>query len=327
MPIQAPTIQSVHQDAPLTNLSIAFMQEDDAFVSQKVFPRVPVSKQSDSFYTFPRETFLRSRARERAPGTRAQEVGYVPATTTYRCDRIAAIHPISDPVRDNADSALDLDRQGLALVMSGLSIELERRWVTNFFSASVWTGSSTAGDITPAVTWDDPASTPIEDIKLQKRSIVEQTGKRANTLVCGAKLFDDLVEHPDIKDVIKGAATPGNPAIANESALAQIFGVERVLVARATRDTAASGIALSMDFIAGERNALLVHAASSPGLMTPSGGYTFVWNAVGNDFGIMIERFRGDPRDESDYIQGGIWFDYQATSTVLGAFFSNAVAA
>ena len=42
----SPTPRDVHVDAALTNISIAYKQSDDAFVAEKVFPVVPVGKQS-----------------------------------------------------------------------------------------------------------------------------------------------------------------------------------------------------------------------------------------------------------------------------------------
>ncbi len=45
-----PTQTDVHVNQPLTNISVAFMQSDAGFVARKVFPVVPVAKQSDRYY-------------------------------------------------------------------------------------------------------------------------------------------------------------------------------------------------------------------------------------------------------------------------------------
>ena len=42
-----PTSQDVHVDAILTSMSVAYMQDSNAFVSSRVFPTIPVQKQSD----------------------------------------------------------------------------------------------------------------------------------------------------------------------------------------------------------------------------------------------------------------------------------------
>jgi hypothetical protein len=44
-----PTQADLHVNVPLTNVSIAYIQKADAFIATKVFPKVPVSKQSDLY--------------------------------------------------------------------------------------------------------------------------------------------------------------------------------------------------------------------------------------------------------------------------------------
>lgn len=46
-----PTQGNVHVDAILTNISVAFMQDQTQFGADRVFPIVPVQKQSDKFFT------------------------------------------------------------------------------------------------------------------------------------------------------------------------------------------------------------------------------------------------------------------------------------
>ena len=46
-----PTLNDVHVDAILTNISVAYMQDRDNFIADKVFPVIPVDKKSDKFFT------------------------------------------------------------------------------------------------------------------------------------------------------------------------------------------------------------------------------------------------------------------------------------
>ena len=45
-----PTLSQVHVDAILTNSSVAYIQAADNFIANKVFPIVPVDKQSDLYF-------------------------------------------------------------------------------------------------------------------------------------------------------------------------------------------------------------------------------------------------------------------------------------
>jgi hypothetical protein len=108
-----PTSTDVHVNAPLTNISIAYLQDASNFIASQVFPDVPVNKQSDRFYTYDRGNFNRDEAEKRAPGSESAGGGYtIDNTPTYFCDVWAFHKDIPDQVRDNSDAVLDPDREG-----------------------------------------------------------------------------------------------------------------------------------------------------------------------------------------------------------------------
>ena len=51
--------------------------------------------------------------------------------------------------------------------------------------------------------WSDPASNPIVQFSDLQTNFVEQSGRKANTLVLGARTITQLKNHPDIIDRIK----------------------------------------------------------------------------------------------------------------------------
>jgi Phage major capsid protein E len=321
----SPTISQVHIDRPLTNMTVAFLQAREAYLAASVFPTIPSPNKSDLYFEFPRQYWLANRTHKRAAGTQAARTGYKLITTQYNCERDAIGHQIPDPIRANADNPLDLDMAGTQFVAQQLMLALEIDWVAKFFAASIWTGSSTGADLTASPTWDDAASTPIEDIRTQKRAVLQSTGFEPNCLVLGKSTFDRLCDHPDIVDRIKYGQTAGGPATANEETLAKLLGLDKIVVARAVQNTGTEEAAASYSFIAGTTKALLVYAAPNPGLMVPSGGYRFTWGGTGNGQGVEVKRYRDEPL-ESDVIEGGIWYSHKLVSAALGAFWGTAVA-
>ena len=309
-----PTYTEVHIDAPLTNLSVAFAQAADRFLAGQVFPRVPVMKKSDKFFTFDRAYFLSDHTQKRAIGAVAARSGFTVSSDSYEVERLALGTAIPDGLRDNADTPIQLDRSASNFLTQHLLIGMERDWATAYFTA-VW-------DNTLALSngkWSDANSDPTTDVKTAIRTILENTAQLANVVVLGRLTFDRLTEHPDVIDRIKYSAGPGNPAIVNQQTLAQLFGVERVLVASATRNTAAEAATASYDFICDEDAVLVVYAAPSPGVEVPSGGYTFTWRGTGNGMGLEMKRYRDEPA-ESDVIEGGVWFKHKLVSAALGSF-------
>lgn len=320
-----PTVSQVHIDRPLTNMTVAFLQAREHFLAASVFPTIPSPNKSDLYFEFPRDYWLANKTHKRAAGTQAIRSGYKLTTTQYACERDAIGHQIPDPIRANADNPLDLDMAGTQFVGQQLMLALEIDWVSKFFVTGKWTGSSTATDLTASPTWDDAASTPIEDVRTQKRAVLQNTGFEPNCLVLGKSTFDRLVDHPDVVDRIKYGQTAGGAATANEETLAKLLGIDRVLVARAVQNTGTEDATASYSFIAGATKALLAYAAPSAGLMQPSAGYRFTWGGTGNGQGVEVKRYRDEPL-ESDVIEGGIWYSHKLVAAGLGAFWGTAVA-
>ena len=325
-----PTPNAVHVDAPLTQISVAFLQDANNFIAGQVFPTISVAKQSDRYYTYDRGFFNRDEMEVRAPGTESKGVAYeVDNTPTYYTPIYAAHHDVADEVRANADSVLDLNREAAELLTHKALIKREKLWASKFFAAGVWTndwdgvGTGPTGD--QVLQWDDSNSTPIEDLRMAKTVMMEETGREANTLVIGQQVADALLDHPDIIDRIKYGQTPGSPAMAGNAALAALFGVDRVFVMKSIENTAAEGATNNHAFIGGKK-ALLCYAAPNPGLMTPTAGYTFAWNGYMGAAGAgqRVSRFRMDHL-RSDRIELEMAFDQKLVSADLGFFFDSVV--
>ena len=81
------TPSSVHVDQPLTNLTIAYLQDQAGFIADKVFPRVAVSNKTNKYYIYNRADFNRAgQVQLRAPRTKAPVVGMSLSLDTYSAD-------------------------------------------------------------------------------------------------------------------------------------------------------------------------------------------------------------------------------------------------
>ena len=332
----SPSRGDVHVNRPLTNISVAFMQESGVFVAYSVFPNVPVAKQADSYFTFPLGEFSRDEMRERAPGTESAGSGYAISDDNYYA-RVFALHKdVHDQIRSNEDTPISGDRQATEFLTLQGMINRERRWVDQYFKTDVWTleangaaarsasfsYSSTAAE--DLVYWNNAASTPIEDVRLARTSMLERTGFMPNKMVLGRKVYDILVDHPDIIGRLDRGQTSG-PAMTNLEQLAALFEVDRVLVSNSIYNSSGLGEDVSHSFIAG-KHALLVYSPASPGLMTPSCGYTFSWTGFlgAGEAGVRMKRFRMESL-ESDRVEIQSAYDFKLVSNELGCFFNGIV--
>ena len=329
-----PTARAVHVDQPLTNISIAYLQNAANFVAGQVFPNLPVQKQSDLYYVFDRGYFNRDEAKKRAPGTEAAKVGFDLDTASYFADVWAVKHGIPDQIAANADAVLNLERAAAELVTHKMLIRREKDWAANYFTTGVWgtdiSGVAASPGTDEVVQWSDQTSgDPIANIRSAKTDIMESTGFMPNTMVMSQRVLDALVDHPDIVDRIKYSGGVGNtnPAVTTEQALSQLFGIPRLLVMRGVENTAAEGDSNVHSFIGG-KNALLTYAAPTPGIMTPSAGYSFSWQGYlgqTNTFGMATKRRYRDELETTE-VEGAMSFDHKLVAADLGYYFSGIVA-
>lgn len=325
-----PTMSMVHVNGPLTNMSIAYVQSQDNFVADKVFPSLPVSKQSDLYFIFDRADFLRDEFGVKAPGAGPDEGGYdITNSTPYYAAVYAYAHKIPDQVRSNTDSPLNLDNAAMQFVTQKALIKRERTFMTKFMGTGIWgrdiTGVASAPTGNQVLQWDNASSNPIEDIRAGMTYVQSLTGFRPNTLTMGQAVWDKLIDHPDLLDRVKysGGVSNSVPAMVQKQALAQILELDNVYVSSAVVNTAEKGATEATQFISG-KTALLTYTPKAPSIMMPAAGLTFNWSGFlgSQGSGMRIKKYRAEEKFESDYVECQLAYDQKLVANVLGYFFT-----
>lgn len=327
-----PTARTVHYNAPMTNMSVALMQSQSAFIAHRLFPIIPVSKQSDVYWRYPRGAFGRLEMKQRAPGTNFARTGYTLETAgPYFCSTWGLEHPIDDTVRANEDAILRLDETATRfLTMQGL-LRREQSWLDSWWDYSKWTYYSTGVSATPStgqfLKWSDANSDPIGCVKTALTNVQGSTGYRPNVLVMTQKVWDKVSEHPDLIDRIKysGGVSNSTPAKVTQQAAAALFEIERIEILGAIKNSSAEGVADSWGFMAGD-HAALFYIDPNPGLMTATAGVTFSWTGLlGNSaFGVAISEYR-EESITSDVKRIQMAFDMHQISADLAHFFKDVI--
>jgi hypothetical protein len=322
------TPSSVHIDQPLTNLTLAYVQSQENFIADKVFPTVGVTKQSDKYYIYDRASMNRSGdVKKLAPRTEVDRIGLALSNSSYFADVYGLGMDFDEQTLANEDAALEIRAAGAQTLVNRILIDREEKFASTFFAAGVWTGQST-----PANLWSDYTnSTPITDVTTARRAMqLTSGGYKPNTMVVGKEVRDILINHPDILARLNGGATVSNTALVTNAKLAEIFEVENFFVMEAVKNSGAEGLAESNAFIGG-KHALLTHTPSSAGLMTPAAGLTFAWNSISgvNNLGVSIESFSDDALKRmqvAEHIQAKMAYDMKVVGADLGYFFNTCVA-
>ncbi len=148
-------------------------------------------------------------------------------------------------------------------------------------------------------------------------------------MVAGADVWKRLKNHPAILDRVKFT----QKGVVTKDLCASFFDVETFEVCYATQavgpqinDAEAQDAATDYEFIVPSKSILMGYRPTSPSLMTPSAGYTFVWSgyAAGNAEGIRIKQFRMEHLG-SDRVEGEMTYDMKVVSTDCGVFVADIV--
>jgi hypothetical protein len=337
MPLLTPS--NVHIDQPLSNLTLAYVQEQTNFIADKVFPTVGVQRQSDKYYIYDRANMNRAGdVQKLAPRTEVNRIGMAISNSSYFADVYGLGMDFDEQTLANEDAMLETRSAGATTLVNRLLIHREEQFADTFFKTSVWgtefTGVVNAdNDTVPEVTqWSDYTNgTPIVDVTLARRTMqLKSGGFKPNTFVVGKEVRDILINHPSILARLNGGATVTNTALITDAKLAEIFEVENFYVMEAVKNTAVEGLTESNAFIGG-KSALLVHTPRSAGLMTPAAGLTFAWNNIPgvSNLGVTVESFSDDAlkrQQVAEHIQVKMSYDMKVVGADLGAFFNTIIA-
>ena len=261
-----PTMQQVHVSTTLTQVAVGYANA--TYIARQVFPIVPVTKDTDQYYIFTKADWFRDEAKAVAPGNGPQESGYSTSTCPYVCIEYGSRVPLPYKVRDNADNVIQPRTRAVRLATDRVELALEIRVATMVTTAGNWT---TTASLSSGSLWSADTSDPFSAITTAKAAVRDLIGRDPNTIVMGAKVWDQLAKHPDMVDRLKYTVTGGVPTVAQ---LGGLFMIDRVLIGAALKNTANEGVAGSYSSIWG-KDFWLGYVSANPSLDEPSAGYVF----------------------------------------------------
>ena len=320
-----PSPSQVHYDPLLTNISTAYLQDASNYVASQVFPWVPVSLPAGKYNVYSKNDFRRVDVKPRANATESAGSGYSLDRASYDCDVYALHKDIGDQERASSAPPHNPDTQAAAYLGQQMALHIDDLFGDNFMSTGVWgtdkTGGGTVGSGVDFVHWGGSTGDPIGEIYSACVDMMKNTGFKPNTLVLTPDTYVALRNHDDIRERINYVAfrTLTTPD------LASVFDIERVVITKASMNTAIEGQAATNNFTSGNEKALLCHTTSSPMLNTATAGYIFYWaGLIGNQM-TSVKSFRIEER-AADRVEIESAFDMKVVSPDLGILFTSSVA-
>jgi hypothetical protein len=268
-------------------------QDQAGFIASRVLPVMDVAKPSGNFGRIPVEQLMSERSTQRAPGS-----GYARSKWTFLPDTYATVeHGAEEPVDDNEAEAysdyFDAEMVSTARAFGAVLRNAEKRAADLLFDDTVWTGSDFELSITDE--WDDSGSCiPIDNVEFAIQKIYDNSGLWANALIVNQKVFRNLRNAEQIVERINsaGAGNASKPSDISAEMLASALGLDMVIVAGATRNSATEGQAFAPTQIWDDEYAMVCRIATSVDMREPCVGRTLHWAADGSSIGGTVESYR-----------------------------------
>lgn len=208
-------------DEDLTALMFGYTNSEA--IANKIFPVVTSRKESGLIRQFGKEAF-RYYAAKRAIGADSNLI---------RTNRLPPIrwdldeYDLAESIdyREQSESEDDLEAMAAQRLMDLMILAREKRVADLVQNTALYVDDNTS---TPGVKWDDPDSTPIEDIAAANEGVRENIGQNANSIVIGAPAWFALKQHPDFL----GRTSNNQTRIVTPSLISEILEIPNVYIGK-----------------------------------------------------------------------------------------------
>jgi len=316
------TGRDLHIDAPLSNILINYRPAES--IVDKIFPIVPVAKQSDVYFTFDQGDLWRIPDTVRAPLTAAKMADFNVSSDTYFAKNYALATGISIEDAMNADQILNLRQNKAQFIADILMLDWENRVATTVINTSnvgTFTGPQSG-------VWGEHAAglaDAVNDIDLAIEEMRQRSGYRPTHMVIGWEAWRHVKRHSDVRNLIfpsfaGGATGPGVPSIKQ---FADLFEIPNVMLGGIMRNTAAEGLADTLADVWGP-HVLIYYSPGRPSKETPAYGYTFRWQRPGLP-NMTVENLGFDKRLKGEIMDIGFYQDEKIVASNLATVIGSVV--
>jgi hypothetical protein len=282
-----------------TDLSILAMAELDlaasreGFIGKQVFPISFVGLQAASPGKIPIEALLAEADTQRSAGSGYARSNFKFATWSYATQEHGKEEVVDDRqaamYRNEVDALMYAVERSRDVVLRNF----ERRVAAAVFDSATWTGAALTTAV--ATEWSTKATAaPIDNVLAAAAKVRLNCGMTPNTLILGWTAWQNLRECAQILDRIRYGGAPSlDVSKVGQAAVAQILGLNQILVGGAVKNSANPGQTASLADCWDDEYAMVAYIDPSPDLARPTLGKTIIWTEEGSPDGI-VETYRDE---------------------------------
>jgi hypothetical protein len=260
-------IQDYYVDTLLTNISVQF--RNTQFVAETIAPVLFVDHRTGLYFVYDTANLRQENdLRSGKSGTAVVDFGLTKTQYGPLAEH-ALKSGIEKDEMDEFANPYDPKIDHTNTVSDRMLLNKEIALATVMASTAVITQNQTNSG---GQQWSDYAnSDPFGDIQGAIDTVLENALMPANTLVLGYQVWSKLKNHPDLIDRVKYTQF----GKMSTDALAALFDLDQVIIAKAVYNTAAEGLTPSNAFVWG-KNAWVMYVPPTPALRSPAAFYTLV---------------------------------------------------
>lgn len=277
----------------LTAISIAY--RNPTLIADRVFPRVPVAKESFQYLKHNVADGLTIPATLVSRRGRPPEVEFSATSESSSVNSFGLEFSVPfDDIENAKDPNMNYDPLARATEFTSdlIALDREQRVANTVFNPAVYAGANVT-TLAGAGQWSDATSDPIRAIL----SAMDGMFIRPNVAVMGRAAATQLQMHPKVvAAVYAGAGNAATGGIVGIEALATILGLQEIIVGEAYINTAKPGQTVSRSRLWGKSVALIYRNPQAMPQMGVTFGLTAQWQT----------RFTATWEDRDIGLRGGI---------------------
>ena len=309
-----PLNSQIHNDKPLENISVAYANQ--SFIANMLSPQVPVKHETDEYYVYSKDSLIIPDTK-RADGAEAKEASFSLSTASYSVDEHSLRDLITDRKRQNADPAINLEKDTTEYLTEKIMMRKEFDLLTTIGTKANWAQEYS---LTSTFAWNanTTLSNPIDFALSAGSTIAKNSGHLANVCAVDYATFLALKKHVSIVDRIKYTSAES----ISEGLIARLFEVDKLLVSRAVYNANEEGMADSMTFMMTDC-AWFGYVEQNPGLKKASALYTFVTTNANNS-PMSVKKWREDKRG-GDMVEVSHMYDHKIVASDCAFYIGNTI--
>jgi len=263
------------------------------FIADQVGKRIDVDFAAGKIKRIPREAFTKdANTLNRGPGGSYSTSTWGDENLEFFTKEQGHEIPVDEEMASQCkiyyDAELAAARICMSKVMRKHEIDVAAAVMntTTFAGASLTTAGSVNWTTTPAT------AVPIDDVTSAALKVRQNCGRVANSIILSYTLWKKLIAVTQIVNRINGGATSQLPAAVQMAAVAQLFDLERIIIAKGIKDTAAEGQTFTAGDIWAADKAMVCYINPAANLQDINLCNVYNWEGSGGSWDWTFETYR-----------------------------------